>query len=198
MFEEHVLCGKRLEDTALMAKKDSKSDLVNAASELDAELVRFEEGVSAFQKLSLSSKKNLDRASKMLEDLAAGEAAMGTQIQALVQAIASTRDRQLARVEAIRTKAEELKARSVEFRELITQFESLGLDAAELNKKLNGPEFAVIDVANEISALNAKAEGLVALSKEKGFDDVTHMADGLRQQLESLKGRLSNAQASRQ
>lgn len=181
-----------------MAKKDSKSDLVNAASELDAELVRFEEGVTAFQKLSLSSKKNLDRASKMLEELAAGEAAMGTQIQALVQAIASTRDRQLGRVEAIRAKAEELKTRSVEFRELITQFESLGLDAAELNKKLNGPEFAVVDVANEISALNTKAEGLVALSKEKGFDDVTHMADGLRQQLESLKGRLSKAQASRQ
>lgn len=195
MFEEPGLAVRR---PALMAKKDSKSDLVNAASELDAELVRFEEGVTAFQKLSLSSKKNLDRASKMLEELAAGEAAMGTQIQALVQAIASTRDRQLGRVEAIRAKAEELKTRSVEFRELITQFESLGLDAAELNKKLNGPEFAVVDVANEISALNTKAEGLVALSKEKGFDDVTHMADGLRQQLESLKGRLSKAQASRQ
>lgn len=174
----------------------SKSDLVNAATELDAELLRFEEGVTAFQKLQLSSKKNLDRAGKMLEELAQGEQAMGTQIQALVQAIQSTRDRQLGRVEAIRAKAEELKNRSVEFRDLIVQFESLGTGAAALNEKLRGAAPAVVDVADEVTALAAKAESLVTLSKEKGFDDVAHMADGLRQQLQSLTSKLAMGKAS--
>ncbi|MBL8952261.1 MAG: hypothetical protein JNK82_15895 [Myxococcaceae bacterium] len=171
-----------------MAKTaNTLSELVQAASDLDAELQRFEEGVGDFTKLSLSSKKNLDRAGKMLEDLAQSEAAMGGQIQALVQAVAATRDRQLARVNEIRQKAEQLKDRSIEFRDLIVQFESLGTGAAELNAKLQQPAPAVVDVANDVSALAARAEQLVGLSKEKGFDDVAHMADGLRQQLQSLQ-----------
>jgi chromosome segregation ATPase len=182
-----------------MSKRDPlKSELVSAASELDDELGRFEEGVADFKKLSLSSKKNLDRAAKMLEELALSEQAMGVQIQALVAAIQATRDRQLARVETVREKAEELKSRSTEFRELISQFEELGVGAAALNEKLKGPQPAVIDVADEIKALGAKAEQLTALSREKGFDDVTHLADGLRQQLASLLSKLSGTQAQKQ
>ena len=182
----------------LAKKPETKSELVHAASALDDELGRFEDGVAAFKKLALSSKKNLDRAAKMLEELAQSEASMGTQIQALVTAIQGTRERQLQRVDAVREKAEELKARSIEFRELIVQFESLGTGAAALNEKLQSPEPAIIDVADEVTALGAKAESLTTLAREKGFDDVTHLADGLRQQLDSLKAKLAKTQERRQ
>jgi hypothetical protein len=173
-----------------------KSDLINAAAELEAELGRFEEGVAGFTKLSLSSKKNLDRAGAMLEELAQSEQTMGARIQALVSAIQATRDRQLARVDVIREKAEELKTRSVEFRDLLVEFESLGTGAAALNAKLQGSQPAVVDVADEVTALGAKAQALVSLAKEKGFDDVAHLADGLRQQLTALSGRLASRRAS--
>jgi chromosome segregation ATPase len=172
----------------------TKSELVNAATELDDELTRFEDGVGAFKKLSLTSKKAIDRAAKMLEELAASEQAMGSQIQALVAAISSTREKQLERVTVIREKAAELTARSLELRDLMIQFEALGTGAAELNAKLQAQSPAVVvDVANEVSALGAKAEALVAIAREKNFDDVVHMADGLRQQLTSLAGKLSKA-----
>jgi len=174
-----------------MAKKEKLSALVQAASDLDTELSRFEEGVAAFTKLQLSSKKNLDRAGAMLEELAQSEQSMGTQIQALVQAIAGTRDRQVERVATIREKAEELKARSIEFRDLILQFEELGTGAAALNAKLQSPAPAIVDVADDVSALAVRAEQLVAASKDKGFDDVAHLADGLKQQLQSLQNKLA-------
>ncbi len=177
-------------------RSDPKSELVAAATDLDAELQRFEEGVAAFTRLQLSSKKNLDRAGKMLEELATSEQSMGTQIQALVQAIAGTRDRQLERVAVIREKAEQLKNRSIEFRDLILQFEALGTGASELNTKLQQPAPAVVDVADDVAALAGRAEQLVAVSKDKGFDDVAHLADGLRQQLQALQHKLAAGKAS--
>ncbi|MBK7863303.1 MAG: hypothetical protein IPJ65_32825 [Archangiaceae bacterium] len=165
---------------------------MHAASELDDELARFEEGVAAFKKLSLSSKKALDRAGAMLEELAQSEQSMGTQVQALVAAIQATRDRQLERVTVVREKAEELKSRSVEFRDLIVQFEALGTGAAALNARLQSDKPEIVDVLDEVSALGGKAEALLAQAREKGFDDVAHLADGLKQQLTALRGKLGN------
>jgi hypothetical protein len=167
-----------------------KSELVAAAVALETELLKFDDGVSAFTKLSLTSKKALDRASKMLEQLAASEQAMGVQIQALVQAVAAARESQGARVVAVREKGEELKARALEFRDLIGECEALGAAAGGLNEKLQGAGPSVVDVAHELDALRAKAESLNARAKEKSFDDLAHLADTLRQQLQSLAVRL--------
>jgi hypothetical protein len=70
--------------------------------------------------------------------------------------------------------------------------------AAELNAKLQSAKPAVVDVGNDVSALSEKAVALFALSKEKGFDDVAHLADGLRQQLEALRDKLTKSQERRQ
>ena len=171
--------------------KDNDSALITAAIELDAELARFHGSVEAFQKLPLSSKKHLDRAAQALNALADSEAKLGTHVQALVQAVAATREGQAAQLDVIRAKAESLKTRSVAFQELVAQFESLGSGAASLNAKLQAGGGAELPaVVDEVAALAARAGSLNTLAREKDFEDVAHMADGLRQQLEALAGKL--------
>jgi chromosome segregation ATPase len=173
-----------------MARTEKQSVLISAATELDAELTRFHEAVEAFQKLPLGTKKHLDRATKVLNELAESEQKLGTHVQALVQAVAATREGQSAQLDVIRAKAESLKSRSVEFQQLIAQFETLGTGAAALNAKLQGPGQDLSAVADEVVALAEKAESLTALAREKDFEDVAHMVDGLRQQLSALAGKL--------
>ena len=174
-----------------MAKKQGpESPLVLAAAALDAQVERFKENVGAFDKLRLDSKKNLDRATKMLNELAEAETGMGAQVQALVQAIAAVREAQGAAVETVRAKAEQVKARAVVFQELLARSEELGAAAGALNGKLQASGPDVIDLPAELAALAAKAEALQASAREQEFDDVARLGDGLKQQLNSMRQRL--------
>ena len=112
-----------------MAKHDLTSELVTAACALDAELTRFEEATVGFRKVSLNSQKNLERATKMLTDLVGSEATLGEKVQVLVKAIGTVRDRQMAQVEAVRAKADEINARTLVFHALLDQFKLLGPSA---------------------------------------------------------------------
>jgi chromosome segregation ATPase len=178
-----------------MAKSDSKSELISAAGSLDAELTRFDEATNAFKKLPLNSQKNLERATKMLNDLADGEAALGQQVQLLVAAIAKSRDRQLGHVEVVRVKAEEIKNRTLEMQGLVEQFKSLGNDAAALNATLqNAPTAgqALVDFHAQMGELAARAQALAEIAKSKDFEDLSRQADGLRQQLLAVRAKLKH------
>jgi chromosome segregation ATPase len=180
-----------------MARSAKESALIAAAAALDDELVQFHDAVGAFDKLQLSSKKQLDRAAQALNELAESEQRLGAHVQALVQAVASTREGQNAEIDVIRKKAEALKTRSLEFQALIAQFELLGAGAAALNKKLQGDVPALDAVVVEVTALAGQAGTLNAAAREKGFDDVAHLADGLRQQLSALASKLGPANPNR-
>ena len=175
-----------------MPKLEVSSELVAAAAALDAELTRFEESTASFRRQPLSSQKNLERATKSLNDLADGEQRLAEQVQALVKAIATARDRQLAQVEWIRLKAEEIKARSLDFQGLQERFKALGDGAAELNVRLQqgvaGAPLAGLDA--EMGELAASAKGLAETATTRQFDDVARLADGLRQQILSARGKL--------
>jgi hypothetical protein len=175
-----------------MAKPPSHADspLIAAAIALEEQLERFHDGVDTFRKLPLNSKKNIDRATKLLNDLADGEQGLGTQVQALVQAVAGTRDQQNASVEVIRAKAEELKSRAVAFQQLLTQFEAMGVAASELNAKLQSSGPAEVDLAAALAALAAQAETLMGNARAQDFDDVARLGDGLKQQLNAMRKRL--------
>jgi hypothetical protein len=182
-----------------MSKHESKSELVTAASALDAELVRFEEATISFRKLSLNSQKNLERATKMLTDLADVEATLGKQVQVLVGAIAHVRDRQMAQLEVVRAKADEINARTLAFQALLEQFKNLGVDAAGLNDKLQASATAgapLLDLHAEMGELAAKAQGLAEIAKGQDFEDLARQADGLRQQILSARSKLRHLEPS--
>lgn len=175
-----------------MAKNESP--LIEAATALDGELVRFEEATLAFSKLGLNSQKNLDRATKMLNDLAASEGAMGEKVQLLVGAINSVRDRQMAQVEAVKAKSVQIQERSAIFQGLLNQFQELGKGAGALNEKLKpGVEAGgnpIVDVQTEMTNLATRAEALATIAKDQDFDDLARQADGLRQQILAARNKL--------
>lgn len=170
--------------------QNTPTPLVAAAEALSTELARFDETLAGFKKLPLSSKKNLNRASGMLNELAEIENQIGTHIQALVQAIGATGETQLSRVGEVKTRAEQLQDRSLSFNALTKQLEDLGAAALELNAKLQGPSPTVVDVSAELGVLSDRATALQTQAKTEGFDDLAHLVDGLRQQLQSLKGKV--------
>lgn len=179
---------------ARMATKESP--LIAAASALDAELVRFEEATQGFAKVALNSQKNLDRAAKLLNDLAASEGSLGEKVQALVGAIATVRDRQMAQVEQVREKSEQIKERSVVFQGLLDQFQQLGTAAGALNEKLKGPG-GIVDVQVEMTNLATRAEALATIAKDQDFEDLSRQADGLRQQILAARNKLAKADAGK-
>jgi hypothetical protein len=172
--------------------KSTDNELVAAARALDSELSKYEDGVSSYIKLALTSKKGLERASALLEELAEAEDRAGQQAQLLVKAVAATTARQTARLDEVRAKAIELSERKAAFNALVANFESLGKGASAINERLLAePSAGGVDA--ELNALVARAEELVALAKSQHFDDVAHLADGLRQQVSAIRGKLLKA-----
>ncbi len=183
-----------------MSRHESKSELINAAVSLDSQLVRFEEGTASFRKLALNSQKNLERATRMLNELADVEATLGQQVQVLVTAIAHVRDRQMAQVDVVRAKAEEINRRAKAFQALLDQFQGLGVGAAALNDKLQASSAAGapgVDLHLEMGELAAKAQGLAEIAKGEDFEDLARQADGLRQQILAARSKLRHADPGR-
>lgn len=173
--------------------QNTSSPVFAAAPAVALELNRFDETQGGFKRLSLSSKKNLNKASTMLNELGEIESQIGLHIQSLVKAIGGAGEAQLARVSEVKARAEQLQARAVTFNALTVQLEALGTAASALNEKLQGPSPTVVDVVEELGLLSAGSVELQTQAKTEGFDDVAHLADGLKQQLQALKGKLGRA-----
>lgn len=175
-----------------MARNDPTSELLAATEAVEAELKRFEDATASFQKINLNSRKNLERATKALNELAEGDQRIVDSVQLVVKAIGTVRDRQLAQVEHIRAKAEEIKARSTSFRELEEALQALGTDAAGLSTKLKqAPDVdPPVELDAEMGELASKAKALAERATSHDFDDLSRVADGLRQQILAVRAKL--------
>ena len=175
-----------------MPRNEPTSELVNATAVVEAELQRFEDATAAFSKLSLNSQKNLEKAKKALNELADGEQRVVDGVQLLVKAIGTVRDRQLVQVEHIRVKAEQLSARAVVFQSLELELSKLGEDASKLSNTLKEVPGASPAVAfdEEMGKLAAVAKSVAERATHEDFDDLSRVADGLRQQILAVRARL--------
>lgn len=172
-----------------MSSKPKVSELIAIATEVDKELERFEESTASFRKAGLNSEKNLERARKALEELADGEQRVIDKVQELVKLLGGVRDRQLAQVELIRARAEELKARVLVFHSLEEELKAIGQSAAALGEKLKGAS-DLGDLDGDIGALAEQAKALAERASTEDFDDLSRVADGLRQQVLSVRQKL--------
>ncbi len=172
-----------------MSGKAKVSELITIATEVDKELERFEESTASFQKQGLNSEKNLEKARKALEELADGEQRVISRVQELVKLLGGVRDRQMAQVELIRARAEELKARVLVFHSLEEELKGLGTSASSLSEKLRA-ESDLGDLDGEIGELAEKAKALAERASTEQFDDLARVADGLRQQILSVRQKL--------
>ncbi|MFL5348941.1 MAG: hypothetical protein ACJ8AT_29430 [Hyalangium sp.] len=191
-----------------MSKRDkSPSELVAAAEALDSQLTRFESLADQFHKTPLNSEKSLERASKLLRDVAEQDQVLNASVSALVAAVTGARDRQQKHAEAVNARAQELQQRAETFKSLLERYGALGQSAAELNQRMQ--EFAAqrakaqtpeqnVEILGTLDALNERmgqvaeeAQSVTQLADEQDFSDVGRQADSLRQQLLSARNKLN-------
>jgi cytochrome c556 len=191
-----------------MSKRDKSpsSELVAAAESLDAQLTRFESLAEQFRKSPLNSEKNLERASKLLRDVAEQDQQLNASVSALVAAVTKTRDRQQVQAESVNARAQELQQRAEDFKVLLERYGALGQSAAELNQRMqefaaqrakaqtpeqNTEVLGILDALNErMGQVADEASAVTKLGEEQDFTDIGRQADSLRQQLLSARNKL--------
>ncbi len=175
-----------------MPRNEPSSELVTATAIVEAELQRFEDATTSFSTISLNSQKNLEKAKKALNELADGEQRVVDGVQLLVKAIGTVRDRQLAQVEHIRVKAEQLSARAVVFQSLELELSKLGEGASQLSDKLKElPDASpAVEFDEEMARLAQGAKSVATRATSEDFDDLSRVADGLRQQILAVRAKL--------
>jgi cytochrome c556 len=191
-----------------MSKRDKSppSELVAAAEALDSQLTRFESLAEQLRQAPLDSEKNLERASKLLQEVAEQDQVLNASVSALVAAVTVARDRQHLRAEAVNARAQELQQRAEAFKALLERYGALGQSAAGLNLRMQ--EFAAqrakaqmpeqnTELLSTLDALNEQmvkvaeeAQSVTKLADEQDFTDVGRQADSLRQQLLSARNKL--------
>lgn len=192
-----------------MSKRDKEqpSELASAAEALDNQLRRFEELTEQLVQHPLNSEKNLERASRLLQEVAALDGRLSASVADLVTAVSSARDRQNTQAEAVQTRAKDLEQRVEVFKTLLTRYGALGQSAAELNGQVQ--QFAArrgeartpeseAHLALDLQALlermgqlAAEAQEVAQGANEQDFSDIARQADGLRQQLLAARNKMS-------
>ena len=187
-------------------EKSPSSELVAAAEALDSQLNRFESLADQLCKSPLNSEKSLERASKLLRDVAEQDQVLNASVSALVAAVTATRDRQQKHAEAVNALAQQLEKRAETFKALLERYGALGMSAAQLNQSMQ--EFAAqrskaqtpeqnLELVGALDGLNDRmvqvaeeAQSVTKLADEQDFSDVGRQADSLRQQLMSARNKL--------
>ncbi|WP_224362787.1 hypothetical protein [Hyalangium versicolor] len=192
-----------------MSKRDKSpsSELVAAAESLESQLLRFESLADQLRKAPLNSEKSLERASKLLRDVAEQDQVLNASVSALVAAVTAARDRQQIQAEAVNARAQELQQRAETFKALLERYGALGQSAAELNQRMQ--EFAAqrakaqtpeqnTELISTLDTLNQRmvevadeAQSVTGLAEEQDFTDVGRQSDSLRQQLLSARNKLN-------
>jgi uncharacterized protein YoxC len=188
------------------SEKAPTSELTAAAEALDNQLRRFESLTEQFKKAPLNSEKSLEKASKLLRDVAEQDRVLNETVSALVAAVAGARDRQQKNAEAVNEHAQYLEKRAETFKTLLERYGALGQSAAELNQRMQDfaakraePQTAEksVEVVSSLDGLSDRmgqvadeAHEVVKLADEQDFTDIGRQADSLRQQILSARNKL--------
>lgn len=171
-----------------MAQKDEEgSELVMAARALETELRRFAAHAETAAKSPLRTRKQIERAAKQLETVAASEEALNRHVQALLSAIQQARARKDEQVAAVAASAQKLQERTARYQQLMETYAELGHAAAALNTMDPG---ATENLHDSLGELAARAEALGASAAADGFDDIAQQAESMREQLLSLRNKV--------
>lgn len=191
-----------------MSKRDKapSSELTTAAEALETQLLRFEALAEQLRKAPLNSEKSLERASKLLRDVAEQDRVLNESVSALVNAVSAARDRQHAQAEAVNARAQELQQRAETFKSVLERYGALGQSAAELNQRMQ--DFATrraeaktpeqtAEVTGSLDTLHERmgqvadeAQAVTQLAEEQDFSDIGRQAESLRQQILSARNKL--------
>lgn len=188
-----------------MPKSENESPLIDAATQLDVELRRFEDLSMQIKKLPLNSEKNLERAAKALQEVADSDERLGEQVRALVQAVSHVRERQQSHATIVQERALELQARTEVYQELLKHFGTLGQEAGNINtmvQDIAGQPRAtpderakvierLVEAQEKMTIVADGAKALTDAATARDFQDLARSADNLRQSLLAARNKIN-------
>jgi chromosome segregation ATPase len=177
--------------------------LAEAAAALEAELARYEALATGLGREKLTSEKQLRRAGRVLQELQTSESRLAAQLQVLVGAIATARERQQQHAERVRTRAGEIEARSTRLADLLTGLQRIGERAGEVTAVVqellarreqpggeDGLAAGLDDLRARLGALADEAGTVADTAERTDFADLGRQAASLRAQLLGARNRL--------
>ncbi len=183
------------------------SELMEAATALDAALKRFQELTESLEHASLNSQKGLERAAQVLTEVTDVDQQLSDHVRLLVSAINVVRERQQAQADRVHARALELQKRTETYGDLLKRYEALGKVAGELNGLIQQlaarpapppPADPSGELVASLQELHDPLEKVVGGAQElheaansTGFGDLARQADSLRQQLLAARNRLN-------
>lgn len=166
--------------------------LVKAAQAIEDELARVESAARAVNASPLDSEKKLRQAAARLAELQGADERLRAPLEALSAAMAGLVDRQRAVGESLAEKAAEIVEKRRVLDVLVEKYRELGVAAAQLNASVrDATDVDVGRVAGTLEALAGAAEALSQAALQQGFPELGNEVHGLRQQLLSMRNRLT-------
>jgi hypothetical protein len=168
--------------------------LIAAAEKLEASLAGYARATHDLLKVTLDSKKNVERAADALARVAALDEELASSVSGLVGIISAMRDRQQAEAESVQQKAVEIVQRKQVLDGLLEQLRGLAGEVRQVGEMLDAvrkkDEGATLgQVLDRISQLIDQAHGFANEAQAKDFADLSADGHALRQQLLSVKNK---------
>ncbi len=191
------------------APSSPAASLDATAAALSAELAQLEKTIKETSRLPIDSDKALQRARKMLESCAAQEVKLAQHLTALAQAIQASQLRIQSCMEQTVELSQKIAARSEERTALLERVAGLGRRAGEIQAPIHSALARGVDgsapgdvlgVVGEIvlatGVLLDEATAIAADARAAEWGDVARQADGLRQQIQAVRGKVVGLQRS--
>jgi len=181
--------------------KEESSALTEAATAFDIELSTYTRLGELFVKTPLASVKHLERANATLAEIATCEERLQLAGQRLVQALATSRDRQEHLAKQVVAHVPVLQARNKRLQELMTELADVASEVGGLNTTLtlrggNGDATAptaadVHGISTTVLALSERAERLAGAAREAELEELATQAHALHQKLQAIGKKLA-------
>jgi hypothetical protein len=181
--------------------------LTDAAAALDAELRRFEELSLAAGKVPLNSQKNIERAATLTREANESRERFAELLKSLVAAVSVARDRQQTSADALQVRVEEIQSRTACYEGLLRRFAGLGTRAGSLQERVlqaaatqkdadgavasAGVAGVLGEVQDRLAEIVSEAADLARAAAADDFADLGRQADSLRQQVLSVRNRVT-------
>jgi chromosome segregation ATPase len=185
---------------------DAWGDVADAAGALERELRKFEQEAAAARKMSLDTRKALERAARAAGEAAQGQERVNAALATLVQAIQTARQRHEANALALQARGEQIRQRADALAPLHERVAAIGDEGRAVNVLVQQAAAMQKDAATEeqvaalvtfiegieerMSKLEGAARGLGQDSAQVSAADVAEYCDSLRQQVASARNRL--------
>lgn len=187
-----------------MTQGTEEPNLQTVAEGLLGDLRKLEDTIREAQRLEINSAKNLQRGRRLLESCSETEQRLAGHLQGLASSIQATQLRIAACMEHTVDFSKKVAERAEVRSQLLERLGGLGKRASEINEPVAAAVAAqaagtadnatllatVTEVVARTEGLLDEAADVAREAKDAGWVDIARDADGLRQQVHALRGKV--------